>query len=214
MDFNKLYNPKRVYEGFFETYFIRPFVHQYADFHSQESSRDCLLSLLAWFIISLGIVGIMMGQVGIIGPDSGIAALIIICTIWGIASLPPIVAVIARTKNGAPNHNLRPRILGIDTLLGVSCLLFFVLGLLMMVTTLDSGQLNPNARIYDETDTTAVEDEYVKEEPIFTYQEDVSPAESDIDSTLIIDEVPETDEYSPEESFDPTIAPPLEDSLN
>ena len=33
------YNPDTVYQGFFETYLIRPFVHHYVDFSGRESDR-------------------------------------------------------------------------------------------------------------------------------------------------------------------------------
>ena len=209
MHLNDLYNPKNVYEGFFETYFIRPFFHHYSDFKGKESVKSCVLSFLAWLVITLGIAGIMMGQVGIIGPESGLLATYWICGIWILASIVPLCALIARTLHGAPDHEHKFRMLGIDTLLGVSCLLFFVLGLLMMITTLDSGELNPNARMYDEPDTT-VEDVYVREEPIFTYQDETPASVPEIDT---LDDVTEADMVAPAESYDPQIEQPLEDTI-
>ena len=212
MRLQDLYNPRHVYEGFFECYFIRPFIHHYADFRSGESAGSCVKSLLAWVIITLGVVGIMLGQVGIIGPEAGVTAAWIVCGIWMAASVVPIVALLARAAHGAPEHPVRHRMLGVDVLLGASCVLFFVLGLMMLITTLDSGELNPNARIYDEPDTTQVEEEeYVKEEPIFTYQDEAAEVEEPAIDTMV--ELTEPDLVAPEESFDPTIEYPVEDSI-
>lgn len=211
MHIEDLYNPKRVYEGFFETYFIRPFIHHYADFSGKESWKSFGLSLFAWFVITLGIIGIMLGQIGLIGPEGGAQATWWVCGIWLALSVVPILALLSRAFRGAPEKPLKSRMLGIDTLLGVSCLLFFVLGLLMMVTTLNSGELNPNARVYEETDTIPYEEEYIKEEPIFTYQDETpAPVEGNFDS---MPETMEPDLEEAEESFDPTIELPLIDSI-
>lgn len=204
MNLKQFTNPKYVYDGYFETYFIRPFFHLYANFKEKESGKSCLLSLLAWIIVSLGISGIMMGQIGLIGPEVGVKSTIIVCSVWAILSIIPIIALIARTAKGAPQLELKPRMLGVDTLLGVSCLLFFVFGLLMMITTFDSETLNPNATYIPEADTTQIEEDYVVEEPIFTYQDKTpAPATAEKDT---LDDIPEDpDLLPPDESFDPTI---------
>lgn len=208
MKFKDIYNPKQVYEGFFESYFIRPFIHQYFNFKGHESVNSCFKSLLAWVVITLGIVGIMLGQIGIIGPDGGIALAKTVCYIWLILSIIPLLALFSRTGQGAPEKPLKSKMLGVDTLLGVSCLLFFVLGLLMMVTTLDSGQLNPNASMTDVADTSSFEDDYIEEEPIFTYQDDIETASRETVDTL--QDMNEVDLAAPEESFDPTLEQPSE----
>ena len=82
MKFREIYNPKHVYEGFFETYFIRPYFHHYADFSGKESMTSCWRSLLAWLIVSMGVAGIMMGQIGLIGPEAGKTAAVVVCSIW------------------------------------------------------------------------------------------------------------------------------------
>ena len=209
MKFKEIYNPKHVYEGFFETYFIRPFFHHYADFRSKESPDTCGKSLLAWLVVTLGIAGILMGQIGLIGPEAGTTISIVIGIIWIAFSLVPVIAVISRTANGSPSKPLQPRMLGVDTLLGVSCLLFFLLGLLMMVTTLNSGSLNPNAGMTDEPDTAVIEEEYIKEEPIFTYQ-DEAPAPVTNDS---MSDMTEPDFVDPDESFDPSLEAPADEII-
>lgn len=201
MKFKDIYNPKHVYEGFFETYFIRPFFHHYIDFKGKESFRSACRSLLAWAVVTLGVVGAMMGQVGLIGPEAGSALAWTICGIWLALSIIPLVALFVRVLNGAPKEEPHPRMLGVDTLLGVSCLLFFVLGLLMMVTTLESGTLDPNAGATAEGDTLKIEEDYVTEEPIFTYQ-DAAPADQVVDS---MNDVTEQDLVTSEESYDPSI---------
>jgi len=203
MKFKEIYNPRHVYDGFFESYFIRPFFHHYADFKGKESGRSCAMSLLAWLVVTLGIAGVMMGQVGLLGPEVGFMALWIAGAIWLAVSVVPLMAILTRATHGAPEKPLKPRMLGVDTLLGVSCLLFFLLGMLMMVTTLSSGSLNPNAGYVPEADTAVIEQEYVKEEPIFTYQDEVS-TEPEVDS---MSDMTEPDLVEPDESFDPTLVP-------
>ncbi len=79
------------------------------------------------------------------------------------------------------------------------CVLFFIFGLLMMITTLNSETLNPNAG-YVEEDSVKTEEDSVWEEPIFTYQDAAPTVEED---TLR----KETDSMTAitEDSFDPTI---------
>lgn len=208
MNFKEIYNPRYVYEGFFETYFIRPFIHQYFQFQGREAVESCLKSVAAWIIITLGLVGIMLGQIGIIGPDGGIQLAKIIFWIWGGLSVIPFASLISRTVQGAPEHPLKSKILGIDTLLGASCVLFFVLGLMMMITTLDSGILNPNARVVEETDSIPFEEDYVKEEPIFTYQNDEATDQSEIIDSMT--DINEPYLMEADESYDPTLEQPLD----
>lgn len=215
MKIDRFTNPRHTYDGYFETYFIRPFFHRYAGFSGKESVKSCMLSLLAWLIVTLGLAGVMMGQIGLIGPDAGITSTIVVGCIWVAFSVVPILALFSRAAHGTPRLELQPRMLGIDTLLGVSCLLFFIFGLLMMITTLDSGSLDPNARYVPEADTVVKEEEYVVEEPIFTYQDEVQTAPEQETDTL--SDTSEPDLASPDESFDPTIEtiadPTLSDSL-
>lgn len=206
MKLRQITSPRHTYDGYFETYFIRPFFHLFANFTGHDSWKSCILSLAAWVIVTLGIAGIMMGQIGLIGPEAGITASIIVGALWIAFSLVPISALITRASNGAPAKPLSPRMLGVDTLLGVSCLLFFVFGLLMMVTTLNSEVLNPNALYRPDADTLKVEQDYVVEEPIFTYQDD-APATS-IEEKDSLSDVTEPDLATPDESFDPTIEVP------
>ena len=91
----------------------------------------------------------------------------------------------------------------------MSCLLFFLLGLLMMTTTLNSGSLNPNATYTEEEDSVAAEQETVVEEPIFTYQDKAPDTATHVEDTVSIGENGE-ELATPEESFDPTIETPAE----
>lgn len=201
--FKEFTNPRHVYDGYFETYFIRPFFHHYADFRGKESAKSCGMSLLAWLIVTLGIAGILMGQVGLMGPEAGFGTMLTVGIVWTAASLVPLVALIARTAHGAPDEQKKPRLLGVDTLLAVSCLLFFLLGVLMMITTLNSGSLNPNAGYDPNADTATFELEEVTEEPIFTYQENSVEAPSDVVDTL--GDMTDPDAVSPDDSYDPTL---------
>lgn len=217
MDFKSIYDPRHVYEGFFETYFIRPFFHHYADFRGRETGWSCALSLLAWLIITLGLAGIMLGLVGLLGPEVGFTALTVGGVLWGLFSVVPLASLIGRATGGQAGDRrdgTRHPLLGIDILLGAICVLFFIFGLLMMTTTLHSENLTADPGTFEE-DTTAVELEEVKEEPIFTYQ-DAAP-EAPVEDTLGDLEDPEA--IDPDESFDPTITtvpeemPELTDSI-
>lgn len=212
MKFKEFYNPRQVYDGYFETYFIRPFFHHYADFRTAESARTLLLSLAAWVAVTLGLAGILMGLVGLLGPEVGFAALRVIGIIWLALSLCPLLAMAVRASRREPHDQLSPKFLGVDTLLFTSSLLFFILGLLMMTTTVNSGYLNPNAGMTDEADTSSVELEEVTEVPIFTYQD-----EAVADTAAPADTLPdlvEPDLIAPDESFDPTIVTPADEILN
>lgn len=211
MNIRQFTSPRHTYDGYFETYFIRPFFHRYADFKGKESGRDCALSLSAWLIVTLGVAGVLMGQIGLIGPEAGITTSIVAGSIWILISVVPLAALIARATHGAPAEELKPRLLGVDTLMGVSCILFFILGLLMMITTLNSEILNPNSRYVPEADTVKMEQDYVVEEPIFTYQ-DEAPEITEIEKDTLAD-IGEEDVVSPDESFDPTIETPADPVL-
>lgn len=200
----RIYNPKHVYQGWFEAYFIRPWVRLYADFRSSETGRDFLYSLLAWVIISMGLAGLLMGLVGLLGPDVGFTALKIVGSIWGLLSLIPFIALLARTFNGQGDRTpQKARMLGIDILQIAACLLFFIFGLLMMTTTMHSEILHGDTGD-DEADTTKLEFDSVVEEPIFTYQDTHEVIVED--SSMIEEEqTQDPDMISPEESYDPTI---------
>lgn len=202
MKLKQLYNPKEINTGYFDAYFIRPFIRKYADFKGYESKESYLKSLLAWFVVSLGLVGLMLGQIGIIGPEGGVTTAVVVCVLWGVLSLVPLVSLTVRTLHGNPKQEIKGRMLGIDILQFAACILFFVLGLLMMITTFNSGELNPNARVYEEDTTRVEEKEYIKEEPIFTY-ETVEPEEENLpkDTLPLIQE----EDYD----FDPSIEPEL-----
>lgn len=215
MKLKEFYNPKRTYDGWFESYFIRPFCHHYADFKGAETWRSCAMSILVWLIVTLGVIGILAGLVGLLGPEVGFSALSIMGCIWTAASLTPIISLLVRASRGVSEQDKekmpQPHLLGVDTLLGVSSILFFLFGVLMMFTTLNSGTLDPNAGVTEEEDTTALEMEEVVEEPIFTYQDEVVA-----DTTVTVDtlsDMTEPDLVEQEESFDPTLAMPEEEAV-
>lgn len=201
MGFKNFLNPKKVYDGYFETYFIRPFIHHFADFKSAESMNDALKSLAAWLVITLGVAGILLGFIGLLGPEVGFDIIYTGGIIWLALSAFAIIALLVRTTHHRAATQIKTKMLGIDTLFGVSSLLFFVFGLLMMDTTLHSGDLRPNDGVVYEEDTVKLEPEYIKEEPIFTYQ-DEAPAMETTDSMTDLVEPDLTDQ---EESYDPTI---------
>lgn len=206
MNFKSIYDPRHVYEGYFETYFIRPFFHHYADFRGHETWGSCGLSFLAWLIVSLGITGLMLGLVGLLGPEVGFTSLTVAGCVWGAFSLLPLSALVVRASASRPDTSGRGShkhpLLGIDIMLGTICLLFFIFGLLMTVTTLHSETLTADPGT-DEQDTTRLELEEIVEEPIFTYQ-DEAPADTVTADSLSDLEDPEA--VAPDESFDPSLS--------
>ncbi len=190
--------------GFFERYFITPFFRKYADFSGSESDRNALVSLAAWLIVTSGVAGVLLGFIGLMGPETGFVCLAVIGGLWIIGSLCPLAALAARAFRGsAEDKNLTIRFLGIDKFLSVTCILFLILGILMTVTTLNSGEINPYHRGQgDRNHNPLLEQDEVVEEPIFNYQtaepapvEEIEEPETDVPAdTITLDD-----------SFDPSI---------
>lgn len=203
MKLKKFTDPDKVYEDYFEAYFVRPFFHHYTDFGGYEPARAAWLSFAAWVVVTLGVFGLLMGLVGLLGPEVGFSALTWVGILWIAASIPPLAGLAMRGSRGELHkwkHN--PRFLGVDTFITVICGLFFIFGLLMMTTTLNSETLRPNNGYVPEEETVLERDSVI-EEPIFTYQ-DERPEAVDT-TTAVADEDPEA--VSLEESFDPSIEP-------
>ena len=212
MKIKNIVNPNKVYQGFYEAYFIRPFFTHYLDFKGHESGSSALFSFLAWLIATLGIIGVLTGLVGLLGPEVGFSALYIVGGIWLLYSLIPIIAIIVRLANGPgrKSQDNQPRMLGIDWILTIISLLFFICGMLMMITTLNSEILDPNAGYVEESEASdSIEAERVVEEPIFTYQDAPTSADKTPVDSLAAPEEEDADLLPPEESFDPTIEAPV-----
>lgn len=192
--------------GFFERYFITPFFRRYSDFKGGENSRAAWISVGAWLIVTAGVVGVLLGFVGLLGPEVGFVALGIVGAIWIIVSLCPLAALAARASKGA-GENAEPKkitFLGIDKLLSAICILFLIFGFLMMITTLNSGEINMNPRNggSDDRENPILMQDSIWEEPIFTYQ-DETPKEPEIDT---LSDLLDLDTVSFDESFDPQIS--------
>lgn len=195
--------------GFYEKYFITPFFREYKNFTGEASRSDILLTLLAWGVATLGIVGVLLGQVGLLGPEVGFATLYVIGGIWLLWSAIGLCALFSRYSKSlhhgdSDDANRYVRMLGIDKLLTTCCVLFFVLGLLMMATTLNSGELNMSTGTgeYDE-DNPILNRDKVEEEAIFNYM--------NYDESAPIEEVEEeesVDSSAVMESFDPAAVSP------
>lgn len=191
--------------GFFERYFITPFFRRYSDFRGSGNSRDAMISVGAWLIVTAGVIGVSLGFVGLLGPEVGFVALGIIGGMWFVVSVCPMTALVCRAMKGE-EENVEPvriRLLGIDRLLSAICLLFLIFGFLMMITTLNSGEINMNPRNGDDGDTEnpILMQDSVWEEPIFTYQ-DQTPVEPEKDT---LSDLVDQDTVSLDESFDPQI---------
>ena len=194
--------------GFFERYFITPFFRKYTDFNGAVSDRDALISAAAWLIVTAGVTGVLLGLVGLLGPETGFLCLAVIGGIWILGSVCPLAALASRAFRGGKTEASRVNFLGIDKFLTVTCGLFLILGTLMTVTTLNSGEINPYHRGQgDRKHNPLLEQEEVVEEPIFNYQT-AEPAP--------VEEIEEVETEAPadtitiDDAFDPTITTEIE----
>lgn len=197
-----------IQEGFFEKYFITPFFRRIKDFSGPERKGAVKYTLLAWMIATVGITGLLLGLVGLLGPEVGFVCLGIFGAIWFCGSALGFAAMVRRiSRSGEDAENsgedAKPVWLLIDKLLAVVSVMFLILGILMTVTTLNSGDINVNHRGSGNPSSKGmIEDNRIEEEPIFTYQDDApatDPSEDEL--TELMDE----DTVSLEESFDPTL---------
>lgn len=214
MRINQIYNPNRVREGWFECNFITPWFRRFVDFQGAGDGKSCALALLAWLIATAGVAGVLMGLVGLLGPDVGFIALYWIGGLWVAYSLIPLVALVSRTLSGrTDDEEPVTRMLPIDWMLTGCAMLFFLFGLLMMTTTLNSETLHAPTGTDGEEESSIPRDTIV-EEAIFTYQNpeiDTSTPASDTMSDLN-----EPDIVAPDQVYDPTIEPDPEhpDTVN
>lgn len=142
-----------------------------------------------------------MGSVGLLGPEVGFVFMKVCGWIWGIFSLVSFTAMTARLLNRTDSPQSNPTMLPIDWLLIISCILFFIFGLLMMTTTINSELLRADP---GEQEPTSLPDSlFVSEEPIFTYQE--SAVDTDLTADSMTD-LNDPDMVSPDESFDPMLS--------
>lgn len=189
--------------GFFEKYFINPYFRQWKDFSGKQPREEFALSLAAWGIVTIGLAGLLLGLVGLLGPQVGFVTLGVVGALWIGASVVPIAALRRRCSASESDREVyrRAPMLGIDMLMTVVCGLFFLFGLLMMITTLNSGELNMNPRGTGQSgDNPILMRDSVIEEPIFNYFTETSPAEGDD-----MDDLADKDTLSLDESFDPTV---------
>ena len=186
-----------LHQGFYEKYFIDPFIRRFSDFKGTAGRRDALFSLLAWAIVTAGIVGILTGLVGILGGEVGFPCLWIIGGLWILASLIPLIALIQRAARGMAegiagteaNNTTRPgyKMLTIDIILSVACVLFLTFGIPMMVTTVRSETLEIDPSGISKLPTSKIPTDSVYEEPIFNYQQtDIS--DEPLDTVASIEE--------------------------
>lgn len=88
--------------SFFEEYFVKPYIRQYADFKSCTGRRAFWLSMLTLLIVNAGITGLVMLIVGLGGMSMGILlAAGIICGLWSLASIVPSIAIGCRRLRDA-----------------------------------------------------------------------------------------------------------------
>lgn len=205
MKVKQIYNPSRVREGWFESNFITPWFRRYTDFRGHESGKSFGLALLAWLTATAGIAGVLMGLVGLLGPEVGFVSLYVAGGLWLAYSLIPLAALLTRTFGASGDkEDIKPvtKMLGIDWMLTVCAVLFFIFGLLMMTTTLNSETLH--APVGSDEEETGFAVDTIVEEAIFTYQNPVIDTATPAVDTLAGDN---TDMVPVEEGYDPTIEP-------
>ncbi len=198
------------HRGFYERYFITPFFRDFKNYKDRVDLKDMLRTLRAWGVATLGLVGLLLGQVGLLGPEVGFSTLYIIGGIWLLWSAVGLCALFSRYFKSSGDREAydTPKpvaVLGIDKLLAVVCVLFFIFGILMMATTLNSGELNMSTGTgeYDE-DNPILNSDKVEEEAIFNYMnyDETPPVTEDTVS------VEEEDTVSLQEIFDPAAVSP------
>lgn len=190
--------------GFFERYFITPFFRHATDFSGSAPSGILGYTLLAWLIVTAGVAGALLGLVGLLGPEVGFMALAIVGGLWLVWSIIAIASLLTRSSRSEDSDDAtkKPVFLGIDKLLTVICILFLICGILMTVTTLNSGELNMKPRNGgDGSPNPILEQDSIWEEPIFTYQNEAP--EEPVKDTM--PDLEEKDTVSLDESFDPEI---------
>lgn len=176
-----------------------------------------LLSLAAFAIVTCGMAGLLTGLVGILGVETGMVCLIVLGVAWILGLMVPLAAVCTRGMrepvedpvsesaytpiNSSSRGRRGIKLVTIDIFVMAVCALFLLFGILNMITTLNSEDLN-NERYVEEEPEPEVRDTVI-DEPIFTYQQIDAPTESD----PLQGYEEETDTVSVTESFDPTIEP-------
>ncbi len=197
-------------QGFFEKYFIQPF---YRDFRNKATScpKSTLpLATTAWVIITLGIVGVLIGFIGLLGPETGSICVYVGLGLWLLFTIPAFIALIRRCCNGNEDNSnpvdkyydeVRRAMLPIDWMLSGAAVLFFILGPLMMLSTLRGRNMDILPRGAGDGYSQFVDNDSIYEEPIFNYI-----GESDASDADTLGDISDLDTITLEESsFDPTI---------
>lgn len=161
-------------DGFFNTYFIGCFLKQYADFSGTVSRKTFWLTILAYLIINVGIVGLSALSVALCGlkmiaPAYGITALFSLGTLVPTLALycrrlrdvgkspwyillglipfigPIILLVFFCSKSNTETTCQRANFSTIDWFISMSCALVLIAGICMLIKTLSSL----NESLYD-----------------------------------------------------------------
>lgn len=88
--------------SFFEEYFVKPYIRQYADFKSCTGRKAFWLAVLALLIVNTGVTGVAMLIIGLSGMSMGtLLAAGIICGLWSLAMIVPGIAIGCRRLRDA-----------------------------------------------------------------------------------------------------------------
>lgn len=91
------YEPKK---GFFETYFIDPYIRKYADFQGYSSRKEFWLSYLALTVVTAGLAGLVL-LISAFGGTIGTMVSLIIMSLVSLALTVPGIAICVRRLRDA-----------------------------------------------------------------------------------------------------------------
>lgn len=112
--------------SFFEEYFVKPYIRQYADFKSCTGRKAFWLAVLALLIVNTGVTGVAMLIIGLSGMSMGaLLAAGIIGALWSLAMIIPGIAICCRRLRDAGKSPWL-YLLGLIPLVGPIILLVFL----------------------------------------------------------------------------------------
>lgn len=198
-------------EGFFEKYFINPLIRDFKNKKEEFIPQQSMPFILtAWGLITIGLFGILIGQVGMLGPEVGFAMIYIIVPIWIIASILPLISVIKRARRDPEPKKLsaeeyyetiKKTMLPLDWILSGAALLFFIFGPIMMESTLRGRNLDILPRGNGDSGVSLLDTDSVYEEPIFNFQ----VGENEGEQVDTLGSLEDLDTVSFKDSYDPYV---------
>lgn len=115
-------NPEPV-KGFFETYFVEPYIRRYADFSGYTSVKNFWLTYLALAILSTGVAGLAL-LISALGGSAGMIVSIVIMSLVSLALVVPGLAIcVRRLRDGGFN----PWLILLSLIPGIGAIILLVM---------------------------------------------------------------------------------------